>query len=137
MKQLGGKGKRSYVSYPKDDVKLQQRTSSNTTKSQAPYNSAKENENNHEDAPSAHPADGSSDDDDGDESDNDNDDDGNNSSSKVHENVTIELTGKRRLSTENSSGTTADNEPKRSCSQGSQKVDTRNDSDWKVHECTE
>uniref|UniRef100_A0A0P6J4B7 Putative translation elongation factor ef-1 alpha/tu n=1 Tax=Aedes aegypti TaxID=7159 RepID=A0A0P6J4B7_AEDAE len=128
-------GHRSYISFPKADTNQQQRTPSGTTaksNSHVPSTSGKENtiKNNNCDAPSVHSADDSSETDDDDGNESNNDDDGNSNSGDMHASETIESTGKRRLSTETNSDTREDNVPKRSCSQGSQKVDT----EWKVYQ---
>ncbi|XP_021711886.1 nucleophosmin-like [Aedes aegypti] len=119
-------GHRSYVSY----LKEQQRTSSSATEKQAePHAPSSEQKSNEKRCapPPAHSE--SSEDDTGDDDDGDDNDDDNRNE------TTVELSGKRRLSTETShSGTTVENEPKRSCSQNGQTADKRNNSDWKVYQ---
>ncbi|XP_021706470.1 nucleophosmin-like [Aedes aegypti] len=123
-------GHRSYVSYPKE----QQRTSSSAIEKQAePHAPSSEQKSNEKRCapPPAHSE--SSEDDTGD--DDDDDDDGDDNDDDNRNETTVEPSGKRRLSTETShSGTTVENEPKRSCSQNGQTADKRNNSDWKVYQ---
>lgn len=126
---------RSYVSYPKEPL----RTSSNVTEKQAlPGPSSEQKRNENQRAPQSVHSDSSDDDtgdDDNDDDGGDNDDDGSSNEHDNREETTVESSGKRRLSTETShSGTTVENEPKRSCSRNRQIDEQRTNAEWKVYQ---
>lgn len=132
-------GQSSYVSYPKDHVKPQPKTSlpneaeKTTRKQQQPQSQSTHNEEQINRTKNDFPSTASTDRSDDDDEDANNDDGSNDQ--RETETVT-ELAGKRRLSTGTSNGTneeTEENISKRPCSLVSQQPMKTQDSEWKVY----